>query len=1716
MKLNCDKSKPPLGGIFTAEYLKQKHKLEIEWSTVTVLVNEQTKISCSTSNDLCRTLAKNFAESELYGEDPLEKTLVDHWLSFSIANFSKQDFSKSITHLNQSLGPVTYLVAKRLTIADFAVFAALYVSKEWQTLLAKNNAPNHILRWYNFIASQKAVVDTLASMPQEVKASLTQANSRQSVEKSVTGPRNQEGKFVDLPGAEMGKVIVRFPPEASGYLHIGHAKAALLNQYYQQAFKGKLIMRFDDTNPAKENVHFEQVILEDLEMLEIKPDLFTHTSNYFDLMLEYCETMLKEGKAYVDDTEPELMKQQREQKIECENRKNSVEKNFALWEQMKQGTAAGQKCCVRAKIDMQSPNGCMRDPTIYRCKNEIHPRTGDKYKVYPTYDFACPIVDAIENVTHTLRTMEYHDRDAQFYWFIEALGLRRPHIWEYSRLSMTNTVLSKRKLTWFVQEKLVDGWDDPRFPTVRGVLRRGMTVEGLKQFIIAQGSSRSVVFMEWDKIWAFNKKVIDPIAPRYTALEYDSPVPVLVKGVTLEPLTVPKHPKNAEVGNKIVWVGPRVLIDAADAETLKEGENTTFINWGNLLIKKINRENGKVTSVEAEPNLDNKDYKKTLKLTWLCDTDQGKFTPCYCVYFEHIINKAVLAKDEDFKKYIGHETRTEMRMLGDPELRNCKKGDIIQLQRRGFFKVDVAYGEANDTCFKERPVILFSIPDGHTKESPTAGAPKQTSTSSKQPAKTTNERTASIVNAEIVKQGDQVRNLKTQKAAKTGIDTAVKVLLQLKTEFKSLTGSDWKPGCFVEPANTPTAAGEPAPSNAGDICAKIKAQGDKVRDLKTQKADKATVDSEVKALLALKVEYKQLTGQDWTANATAPVPTTNTPSPALVQSLGDDISAKVKAQGDKVRDLKAQKADKATVNAAVKTLLSLKVDYKEATGTDWTPNVAPAVVNNASPALDETAVLEKIAAQGDKVRELKSQKAEKAVLDAEVKTLLSLKAEYKTLTGKDWKPGTTASVAQPAVQSPQPVVQPPQPVVQPQLPAAASSGATAEAEVLNKITEQGDKIRKLKSTKAEKSAVESEVKLLLALKAEYKTLTGKDWKPGTVAQPAAIMTEPVTLVIENNSTKDTLTAKINEQGNTVRNLKSAGAPKGDVDAAVKVLLDLKAEYKSLTGTDFPVAGRTPSKPKEQKAPVVKSVPNKKAPIKEKKTLDMQDDGGPKKQTRLGLEARKEESLPEWYSQVITKGEMIEYYDVSGCYIYRPWSYAIWELIKDWFDEEIKKLGVQNCYFPIFVSRSVLEKEKTHIADFAPEVAWVTKSGDSDMAEPIAVRPTSETVMYPAYAKWIQSYRDLPIKLNQWNNVVRWEFKHPQPFLRTREFLWQEGHTAFATKDEADTEVETILNLYAKIYTDLLAIPVVKGRKTEKEKFAGGDYTLTVEAYISASGRAIQGATSHHLGQNFSKMFDITYEDPDTQEKKHVFQNSWGITTRTIGVMIMIHADNQGLVLPPQVASVQIVLVPCGITVSLSDTDKNALQESCDSLEVDLKAVGIRVKGDYRNNYSPGWKFNHWELKGVPIRIELGPKDLKNKQLVAVRRDTGDKITMKRENAVAELKDLLETIQKNLYDKALCELKQHMVQLNDWSKFGPNLDNKNIILAPFCGEESCEDKIKADSAREDVETEPGAPAMGAKSLCIPLEQPADMKSTDKCIHPSCQRKPKFYALFGRSY
>ncbi|XP_052009860.1 bifunctional glutamate/proline--tRNA ligase-like isoform X1 [Xyrauchen texanus] len=1469
LNLTINSGNPPLGALLAAEHVKDSISISVEEGKDTMLhVSDQ--VQFSDVNSITRYLARVAPALGLYGSNMMEQTEVDHWLEFSARRLrAESDLSPALAELDKALALRTFLVGHSVTLADLCIWAALKGNGESQ---AKQSSYPHLCRWFSLLSSQVPFSSVGSKW-----ASKISANKATPVVKK----KPDLGKFEELPGAEIGKVVVRFPPEASGYLHIGHAKAALLNQHYQVNFKGKLIMRFDDTNPEKEKEDFEKVILEDVAMLQIKPDEFTYTSDHFPTIQRLADKLLQEGKAYIDDTPPDIMKQEREQRVESHNRINSVEKNMHMWEEMKKGTEYGQTCCMRAKIDMNSNNGCMRDPTLYRCKNAPHPRTGSTYKVYPTYDFACPIVDSVEGVTHALRTTEYHDRDEQFYWVIDALGLRKPYIWEYARLNLNNTLLSKRKLTWFVDQGYVEGWDDPRFPTVRGVLRRGMTVEGLKQFIAAQGGSKSVVNMEWDKIWAFNKKIIDPVAPRYTALLSSKVVPVFISEAKEEMKEVAKHPKNADVGMKQLWYGPNVFVEGADAETFTEGEIVTFINWGNIIITKINRDSsGAISGLEARLNLENTDFKKTTKITWLADTTHAPFLPTVCVNYSHLITKPVLGKDDNFKDYINKNSKVEEKMLGDPCLKDLKKGDIIQLQRRGFYICDQPYEPNSPNSCKESPCVLLYIPDGHTKEMPTAGSKG-----------------------------------KCQAAAKPDqVDAAVKQLLALKEEYKQVTGQEYKPGA------PPAGASPSTPAH---------------------------------------------------------------PATTTVVSCSSDNSP--------------------------------------------------------------LAIYEHVSQQGDLVRKLKTENSPKDQVDAAVKQLLKLKAEYKQQTGQEYKPGVPPSTAPIQTQSSQ---------SQPQ----SSSSPQAQA-LFADIAQQGEQVRRLKAENAAKEQVDKAVKTLLELKGQYKALTGEEYKPVTSSGASG------------NTGGEDKSRKEREN----KSEKQGGGGGG---------------CKQQKGGEKPQQGQ------------------------ESGAGGAGDSQGPKKQTRLGLEAKKEENLAEWYSQVITKAEMIEYYDVSGCYVLRPWSYAIWDAIKEFFDREIKKLGVENCYFPMFVSQAALEKEKTHIADFAPEVAWVTRSGKTELAEPIAVRPTSETVMYPAYAKWVQSHRDLPLKLNQWCNVVRWEFKHPQPFLRTREFLWQEGHTAFATKEEAEEEVLQILDLYVRVYEELMAIPVIKGRKTEKEKFAGGDYTTTVEAFISASGRAIQGATSHHLGQNFSRMFEIVFEDPKKPgEKQFAFQNSWGITTRTIGVLTMVHGDNMGLVLPPRVACLQVIIIPCGITASLPEAEKDLLLAQCSKYLSRLQRADIRVKADLRENYSPGWKFNHWELKGVPIRLEVGPKDLKQGQCVAVRRDTGDKIIMPEAETEKKIKNLLEEIQNNLFKRASDDLNKHMVVADTMEQFQKDLDQERIVQIPFCGGIECEDWIKKTTAK-DQDLEPGAPSMGAKSLCIPFEPLKILQPGQMCV--SGKEPAQHYTLFGRSY
>ncbi|CAN4098421.1 unnamed protein product [Withania somnifera] len=479
----------------------------------------------------------------------------------------------------------------------------------------------------------------------------------------------------------------------------------------------------------------------------------------------------------------------------------------------------------------------------------------------------------------------------------------------------------------------------------------------------------------------------------------------------------------------------------------------------------------------------------------------------------------------------------------------------------------------------------------------------------------------------------------------------------------------------------------------------------------------------------------------------------------------------------------------------------------------------------------------------------------------------------------------------------------------------------------------------------------------------------------------------------------------------------------------------------------------------------------------------------KKETGLGLSYKKDENFGEWYSEVVVSGEMIEYYDISGCYILRPWAMSIWEILQTFFDAEIKKMKIKNSYFPLFVSPAVLQKEKDHIEGFAPEVAWVTKSGESDLEVPIAIRPTSETVMYPYFSKWIRGHRDLPLRLNQWCNVVRWEFSNPTPFIRSREFLWQEGHTAFATKEEADEEVLDILELYKRIYEEFLAVPISKGKKSELEKFAGGLYTTTVEAFIPNTGRGIQGATSHCLGQNFAKMFEINFEN-EKGEKAMVWQNSWAYTTRTIGVMIMTHGDDKGLVLPPKVATTQAVVIP----VPYKDANTQGIYDACAATVKSLNESGIRAEADFRDNYSPG----------VPLRIEIGPKDLANNQVRAVRRDNGAKTDIPVANLVEQVKDVLDSIQQNLFETAKQKREACIQVVKTWDEFMEALGQKKLILAPWCDEEDVEKDVKARTKGE----------MGAaKTLCSPFDQP-ELPEGTLCF--ASGKPAKKWTYWGRSY
>ena len=475
---------------------------------------------------------------------------------------------------------------------------------------------------------------------------------------------------------------------------------------------------------------------------------------------------------------------------------------------------------------------------------------------------------------------------------------------------------------------------------------------------------------------------------------------------------------------------------------------------------------------------------------------------------------------------------------------------------------------------------------------------------------------------------------------------------------------------------------------------------------------------------------------------------------------------------------------------------------------------------------------------------------------------------------------------------------------------------------------------------------------------------------------------------------------------------------------------------------------------------------------------------------IGITVSKSENFSEWYTQVVIKTELADYAPVKGLIVLRPDGYSIWESIKESLDKKLKKTGHRNGFLPVLIPESLLAKEKEHFEGFNPEVFWVTHSGTSEIGDRLALRPTSETLAYSLFSKWIRSWRDLPLKINFWNSALRAEIKGTKPFLRTSEFLWQEGHTVHATKDEAEKEVADILELYKKTIEEELAVPVVTGKKSEKDKFVGAVYTNTLES-LMPDGKALQMGTSHFLGQNFSKPFDVKYLDENNSEI-FAWQTSWGVSWRLIGGMIMTHGDDKGLVLPPKVAPIQVVIIP----IYYSKEDKeNVLQKACE-IKDSLSNNDVRVHLDDREQLTPGFKFNDWEMKGIPIRIEIGPKDIAKNQIVLARRHNRTKISLDIDGFTEKTLSELKNIQKEMFDAAKKILDERVVRVSEYQQFKKELENGKMIDCSWCGNQTCEDKIKEET--------------GADLRVIP----SDNTKAETCIY--CKNSGTTNVLFARGY
>jgi len=468
---------------------------------------------------------------------------------------------------------------------------------------------------------------------------------------------------------------------------------------------------------------------------------------------------------------------------------------------------------------------------------------------------------------------------------------------------------------------------------------------------------------------------------------------------------------------------------------------------------------------------------------------------------------------------------------------------------------------------------------------------------------------------------------------------------------------------------------------------------------------------------------------------------------------------------------------------------------------------------------------------------------------------------------------------------------------------------------------------------------------------------------------------------------------------------------------------------------------------------------------------------------------RSQDFSRWYLDVVLKAELADYSPVKGCMVIRPYGYAMWELLQQALDSRIKATGHVNAYFPLFIPNSLITKEAEHVEGFAPQVAYVTHGGGEELEEKLVVRPTSEAIIGTMYANWVQSWRDLPILINQWANVVRWE-KKTYPFLRTTEFLWQEGHTAHETETEAEEETRKMLDVYEEVCETVLAMPVVKGRKTESEKFAGALRTYSIEA-LMGDGRALQAGTSHNLGQNFAKAFDITFQARD-KSVQHVWGTSWGVTTRLIGAMIMVHGDDSGLVVPPNVAPHQVVIVPIG-----RDDWREAVLPRAVEIKNELVAAGLRVHIDERDE-RPGWKFSEWEMRGVPVRLEIGPKDIEKSQVLLARRDTREKITAPMAGLAAHAATLIKDIQRSMLEKARAFRDEHTHRVSTYDEFKQTMEGRpGFVIASWCGSAECEARIKTETQ--------------ATIRNLPFDAAAPSGSCVRCDKPATAE-----AWFAKSY